>query len=249
MENDINQLKEKFYNVKNLEWVESHSNDTGGIGKTFEKLIGLSNNEFEIPDFNQIEIKTKNKYSKSYTTLFSCTPTGPHYHEVERIKDLYGYPDSKLKQFKVLNTSIYANEKQKVGLNYFFELKIDKNKEKLFLLIYNKQGTLIENSVYWDFDIIKEKLYRKLRFLAYVKAFKKNIDGITYFKYYEMKIYKLKNFEEFLNLLDKGIIRISIKIGIFREGKRKGQIHDHGTSFCIQEENLNKLYNLINHYR
>jgi hypothetical protein len=249
MENDINELKKKFYIVKNLEWVESCSNDTGGIGRTFEKLIGLSNNEFEIPDFNQIEIKTKNKYSKSYTTLFSCTPTGPHCHEVERLKEKYGYPDSILKQYKVLNTSIYANEKGKVGLNYFFKLKIDKSKEKIFLLIYNKKDNLIEDSVYWDFDIIKEKLYRKLKFLAYVKAIKKVINGKNYFKYYEMKLYKLKNFEEFINLLDIGVIRISIKIGVFREGKRKGKIHDHGTSFCIQEENLNKLYELINHYR
>ena len=64
-----------------------------------------------------------------------------------------------------------------------------------------------------------------------------------------MKIYKLKDFNTFINLLDSGIIRISIKIGIFREGNKLGKIHDHGTSFCIQEENLNKLYDLIKIYK
>ena len=60
-----------------------------------------------------------------------------------------------------------------------------------------------------------------------------------------MKIYKLKDFETFIDLIENGIIRISLKIGVFRTGKKIGQIHDHGTSFCIEEDNLDKLYDLI----
>jgi hypothetical protein len=66
----------------------------------------------------------------SYITLFSYTPEGPHYHEVERLKDIYGYPDSKLKMYNVLNTSIYSKYKTKVGLDFFFELKVDKETVK-----------------------------------------------------------------------------------------------------------------------
>lgn len=249
MQNQIAELKNKFFEIKNMGWIKSDSNDTGGIGKTFERLIGIPNNEFEIPDFNEIEIKTKTQYSDAYTTLFNCSPTGPHYHEVERLKDEYGYPDSKLKEYKVLNTSINSTEKNKVGLNYFFKLSIDKRNEKIYLLIYDKKGVLIENNVYWDFDILEEKLYRKLKYLAYVKAFKKKINDQKYFKYYEMKFYKLKDFNTFIELLDMGIIKTSIKIGIFRDEKRKGKIHDHGTSFCIQEKDLNKLYDLIEIYK
>ena len=245
MHNEILELKEKFYNIKKMGWIKSDTNNTSGIGNTFERLIGIEKNELEIPDFNTIEIKTKTQYSDSYTTLFSCTPTGPHYHEVERLKDLYGYPDSKLKNYNVLNTNISAEERSKVGLYYFFQLKVDKINEKLYLLIYDKRGNLIENEVYWDFDILKEKLYRKLRYLGYVKATKKIYNNNKYFKYFEMKIFKLKDFETFINLLNLGVIRISIKIGIYRDEKRKGKIHDHGTSFCIQENDLNKLYNLM----
>lgn len=106
MHNQILELKEKFYNVKKMGWIKSDTNNTSGIGNTFERLIGIENNELEIPDFKTIEIKTKTQYSDAYTLLFSCTPTGPHYHEVERLKDLYGYPDSILKNYNVLNTSI-----------------------------------------------------------------------------------------------------------------------------------------------
>lgn len=249
MKNQIDELSKKFYKIKNSGWVKSFRNDSSGIGHTFEKLIGINSNELEIPDFDQIEIKTKTKYSNSYTTLFCCTPTGPHYHEVERLKNKYGYPDSKLKNYNVLNTSICSKQKNKVGLNFLFELKVDKIKEKIYLIIYDKYGYLIENNVYWDFDILKEKLYRKLQYLAYIKALKKRIVNQKYFKYYEMKLYKLKDFDTFIDLLDKGIIRVSIKIGVFRDQKRFGKIHDHGTSFGIKEENLNKLYNLISVYK
>ena len=139
MKEQIDELSKKFYDIKAKGWIKSYRNDLGGIGHTFEKLIGIPSNELEIPDFNQIEIKTKTKYSNSYTTLFNCTPTGPHYHEVERLKDKYGYPDSKLKEYKVLNTSIYSNRKNKVGINFFFELKVSKFKNKLYLFIYDKK--------------------------------------------------------------------------------------------------------------
>ena len=248
MNNSIIELKKLFYEIKRKGWIKSDSNNLGSIGHTFEKQLGIQTNELEFPDFEGIEIKTKNKYSSSYTTLFCCTPTGPHFHEVERLKDLYGYPDSKLKKFNVLNTSIYSNYKKNVGKNYFFKLKVDKEKQKIFLLIYNWKMELIEDIVYWDFDIIEEKLYRKLNYLAFIKADKLYKQKKKFFKYYSMKIYKLKDFETFIKLVEKGIIRISLKIGIFRTGKKMGQIHDHGTSFCIEEDNLEKLYDLIEIY-
>lgn len=245
MNNSIKDLKDLFYKIKNKGWIQSGTTNLGDIGHTFEKLIGIQSNELEFPDFEGVEIKTKNKYSTSYTTLFCCTPTGPHFHEVERLKDLYGYPDYKLKEYKVLNTSIYSNYKNKVGIKYYFELKVDKEKQKIFLLIFNLKKELIEDIVYWDFDILEEKLYRKLKYLAFIKADKLTNQNKKYFKYYLMKIYKLKNFDTFVSLIEKGIIRISLKIGVFRTGKKIGQIHDHGTSFCIEEDNLEKLYDLI----
>ena len=248
MKKEIEELIELFYEIKNKGWIESNTNNLGSIGHTFEKLLYIQTNELEFPDFKGIEIKTKNKYSSSYTTLFCCTPTGPHFHEVNRLKDLYGYPDSKLKIYNVLNTSVYSKYKTKVGVKYYFQLKVDKKKEKIFLLIFNYKKELIENIVYWDFDILEEKLYRKLKYLAFIKADKLLKQNKEYFKYYLMKIYILKDFKTFIKLIENGTIRISLKIGVFRTGNKIGQIHDHGTSFCIEEDNLGKLYDLLQVY-
>ena len=123
-------------------------------------------------------------------------------------------------------------------------IKVDQQNKKILLYIFDLQGHLIENDVYWDFDTLSKKLYRKLKALAFIKALHKFINYEEYFKYYEMKIYMLKDFDTFISLIEQGIIRITFKIEVFKTGKRKGQIHDHGTSFDIEECNLLKLYDL-----
>ena len=245
--NEINYLIKEFERIKKMEWVKSTNKGNGGIGLTFEKLLGIDKNELEIPDYNGIEIKTKRYSSNSYITLFSCKPEGKHYHEVKRIKDKYGYPHKKFRQYKVLNNSVYGNVKNKIGVFYYFKLKVERKEKKIYLEIYNLKNQLIEKEIYWDFDNLEEKLKRKLKILALIKAnsIKSKIDDREYFKYNDLKIYYLKGFEYFINLLEIGIIRINFKLDIKTRGEKLGEIHDHGTSFDILERDLIKLYDKI----
>lgn len=241
---EFNDLKNKFLHIKNQGWIKSIRKGSTGNGVTFEYLLGLQENNLEIPDYEGIEIKTKRNYSNSYTTLFNCTPEGPHFREIERLVNKYGYPDLVLKECKVINNSIFTNSMTKINSNYYFKLTIDRNSKKVFLNVIDIYGNLIENNVYWTFETLEEKLYRKLKNLAFIDATRKVIDKEEYFRYYRLTMYQLKNFNCFINLLEQGIIRITFKIGVFRTGSRKGQIHDHGTGFDIKENDLLKLYNL-----
>lgn len=244
MKLQIKNLNEEFIKIKKMGWIKSVNKGSNGIGFTFESLLGITKNELEIPDYNGIELKTRRYSSTSYIILFSCKPEGKYYHEVERIKDKYGYPHSMFGQYKVLNNSVYANKKNKIGKKYYFKLDVDIKEERIYLLVYDINKNLLERDVYWDFDILKEKLYRKLKYLALVKAHSKKYspDSSEYFRYDSMQIYQLKNFETFINLLARGIIRINFKLNIKTSGEKIGQIHDHGTSFDIQEHNILKLY-------
>ena len=219
MDNEWSQLHKEFLRIKEQNWVKTIKNGNNGI-----------------------ELKAKRYKSHSYTILFSCTPTGPHYHEVERIKDLYGYPHRELKEYNILNNSVFCNAKTKIGVDYFFEMEVNKKEEKLYLRVYNSKEQLIEKIVYWDFDILQEKLYRKLKKLALIKAYSKKIDGIEYFKYYKIDMYRLIDFNSFIDLIERGKIRINFKLNIRTKGDKIGQIHDHGTSFDILEQDLEKLY-------
>ena len=240
--NNVNLLINKFNDIKSMGWVPSTKKGTAGIGLTFEHLIGVNENEFEIPDFNGIELKTKRNKSNSYTTLFNATPDGQHFHEVERLRTMYGYPHSKAKEYKVLNVSTFANQLNNMEIKYYSKVKVDYDKQKLFFLIYDRNRNLIEDEVFWYFDTLKEKLLRKLSVLAFINADTKTVDNIEYFKYNKMTIYLLKDFDTFLSLLEQGIIRVTFKINVYLNGPKKGQICDHGTGFDIQEKDLLKLF-------
>ena len=173
MAKEIQTLRNEFKKIKSKGWIKSLYKGNNGVGLTFESLLGICKNELEIPDYNGIELKTKRYNSHSYITLFSCKPEGRYYHEVERIKDEYGYPHRVLKQYKVLNNSVYCKYRTKIGNKFYFELEIDRKVQKLFLLVYDLKGNLVEREVYWDFDILEEKINRKLKILALVKHIQK----------------------------------------------------------------------------
>ena len=60
-----------------------------------------------------------------------------------------------------------------------------------------------------------------------------------------MDIYKLKNFDTFINLIDLGVIEITFKIGVHKSGSKLGKVYDHGTDFSIKASNIELLYDKI----
>ncbi len=238
-------LKQEFERIKKMGYVKSTRRGFTGIGKTFEDLLGKPEDSLENPDYRGIEIKTKRGYSNAYTTLFCATPQGKSEFEIKRLCNRYGYPDKELKDKKVLATSVQANCVTPVTSRYLFKLWIDYEKQRIYLKICDRNMNLLENDVYWEFEAIQEKLERKLSFLAFIKAWPKFIDGIEHYQYYDIKFYQLKSFDEFLRLIEMGIIRVTFKIGVFRKGTREGEIHDRGTGFEIKESNLPKLFDQI----
>ena len=85
MDDNIRLLQKKFQKIKNLGYVETVREGSTGMGATLEDLLGKSEENFEIPDFYGIELKTRRAYSKSSITLFNAVPTGGNYYEVKRL--------------------------------------------------------------------------------------------------------------------------------------------------------------------
>lgn len=57
-----------------------------------------------------------------------------------------------------------------IANRYFFKLFVDYKQEKIFLFIWNKNMILLENSTYWSFKDLKERLEKKLKYLAFIKS-------------------------------------------------------------------------------
>lgn len=76
---NIAKLKKEFDRIKKLGFVECTrpNNKDGGIGNTFEDLLGVAENKKKKADFKGFEIKSKRLYNSSYVSLFTKSPDNP----------------------------------------------------------------------------------------------------------------------------------------------------------------------------
>lgn len=242
MEHNFKELKKQFNMIKNKGWVKSKRNGSTGVGYTFENLLGKEEENFFIPDFENIEIKTMRKYSKGQLHLINITPDGDFLFPIKRILEILGYPDKQNSKYKVFNTA--ANGKDFTNIGYYKRIKlvVNKEEEKLELVGVNNNLENLNLNISWSFDLLKERLNLKLKYLAIIKADSKLINGIEHFYYNQIKFYKLKSFDTFLSLIENGYIAVTFKIGVFKSGKRIGQVHDRGTDFSIYDKDIELLY-------
>ena len=131
----IKKLNNEFNRIKRMGYVPEVHSGYGGVGDTFERLLGKEKSDFCVPDYDGIEIKTRRSFSKSLISLFSSVPDGEELFELDRLREKYGYPDKEIKNAKVLYSVVYGNMLCQVGARYFFKLVVDR-KEKKYFYVY-----------------------------------------------------------------------------------------------------------------
>lgn len=245
MENDIRELYAIFLRIKEKGWIESERKGSSGIGYTFESLLDKKEDSFPIPDFRTIEIKTMRKKSRGRLHLLHATPDGDFLFPIKRVLDKLGYPSKSEPKYKVFNMSVNAKYYTKVGFYKRIKLRVNREEEKIDLIAETSSGKNMDINVSWSFYLLKMYLELKLKYLAIIKADNKIINGKEYFRYSEINFYELIDFERFILLIERGIITISFGINVFKTGKRTGEIHDHGTNFSINIDDVEKLFNKV----
>lgn len=240
----MEELLLKCIEIRNKGWIKGLNNFFSGSGITFEKEIGKEIENFEIPDYNGIEIKTHCKYSRFRISLFCATPDSILF-AIKRIHMKYAYPDKDYPMFRVFNVSINTKSYLPMSKKYYFKLFVNYEEKCVVMNVYNRKYELIDCEISWSFDMLKEKLERKLSKLLVVEYLHKFINGEKYYYYNAFNYYKLKSFETFLYLIEQGKIYINFKIGVYKNGKRFGKIYDRGTSFVIDVKDLDLLFNYI----
>lgn len=244
MNNAIQNLKKEFKKIKEKDLIKSLRSGTTGIGYTFESLLNKKENNLPIPDFEGIEIKTKLGYSKEPITLFSKAPCKKDDFATQYILEKYGYARTNQKE-KSLKVNVYYNKNNIIGYRYIFKTKLDKENNKLVLIILDQNLNVLDDKIYWNLTELKQRLEEKLSYLAYIIGYPYCKNNITYYKYQKLKIYKLKNFNCFLELLKKDKIYITFNLEYYRSGEKKGKVHDRGTAFRLESNYIKELFDLI----
>lgn len=245
MNANYEELKNLFYQIKNMGWIKSHRSGNTGVGKTFEDLLNKKEDNLALPDFKDIEIKSQRNASSSMITLFTKSPDYPTCVNTF-LRENFGNISQKYNGKKILHTTINAKNFNTHISGNDFKILIDKEHNRLTLQVrdHNTRKIIYENA-YWSFENIEKSLTEKLKFISVIGADEKVENNINYFQYNKIQLITGLTLKNFLTALENGDIFVDIRIGVYNTGKNKGKTHDHGTGFRITLDNLLKYATIV----
>ena len=236
---------EQFKQISKKGWIKNENKSWGSVGLAFEKQLGKNADSMFFPDYCDIEIKCTTLNSRYPLFLFTLSLDGPTFPEINRLVNKFGYPDKDYPDKKVLFETINNIQKNH---KYQFKFDINYEEEKIYLCVFDIHQNLIEKESFVYFDSIKNHLLVKLNKLALIFAAQKTQNKEKYFHYYKMQIYKFKNFETFLKLLEKNIIEVDIISRISKSGNDAGRYRNKNLVFKIDKDNIWRLFDRIYSY-
>ena len=239
MKENLIELYNHFKNVRNRGWLESKYDRISGVGAVFEETLGINKNELPIADFCGIEIKCHLNSSRNSLTLFNANFDGDYLFELDRIYKKYSTLNKKGN--KVLYAKISGKYIEHFSNIFYAKLYVNRELEKIQLEIY-KNNEIIDNEASWSFKYLEGRIYQKIKYLAYIKANSKIINNKIFYKYESIQLYRLRDFNMFLKMIEGGFINVNLAIGTYNSGKLKGKVHNHGIAFKLCENRLKMLF-------
>jgi len=241
--NNINEkiLKLDFHRIKDMGYVDCsrENNKDGGIGNTYEDLLGVNENNLKKADYLGFEVKSKRLYNESYISLYCKSPSYPK-RANGYLRETYGEIRMTEHSKKILYASVFGHRDSLVYNKYLMRLNVNRDEKKIFLIIKNLEGVVLD-SVYWTLDDLK-KAATKMKSLFLVLAEIRKNNNKNQYHYVKGEIYHNFNFDSFIDNIENGGIMFDIRIGVYNSGKKYGKTHDHGSGFRVKKENFYKLY-------
>ena len=227
-------LQDQLQKIKDMGFIQTHRNGDTGIGKTLEDLLGIEENNLQIPDLAIAEVKASRNSDNSLLTLFTKSPDIRGINR--KIVEKYGYYRENDGN-KILHSTIKGNEYNSL-FNIPF-LRLTAKDDKIYLEHY--QDGII-NDCYWSVDSLSSAYNRKYSTgtILLVKADTKKINNIEYFSYNQAFLLTKFNANNLINNIINGDLCVDLRIGI----NPNGSMHDHGTAFRIKKNKLEKFYDI-----
>lgn len=234
----VEEFKELFETIKGMGFIRTNRKGPTGIGKTFEDLLLKEEDNLPLPDFKDIEVKTRRTASSSMVTLFTKSPTGPRGAN-GLLKNKYGYKEDESALFNKLHTTLSAvkfTTNKKSG--HDFKIGINEDEGYIYVIVKKTEtGEIVDTSTRWTFKVLDKTLDSKLKYLCIVDADERKEDGFTEFKYTTLNFIYDLTWPQMLQALKDGKLFVDLRIGTYSNGKT----HDHGTGFRMKVDDI-ELY-------
>ncbi len=224
--NDLRRIKKQGYH-------KTVRSGNTGVGATLESLLGIKENNIAGPNGDQTELKSKRKKSAGMLTLFTKSPSPRGVNR--KLVEYYGKPSSEHHNQKILHTTVDAHDFNSLYEKPGFKISMLPDAIKLVHKIpYANIPT-----PYWTKKSLEDRFTTKYpRRLLYVRADSRGTGTNEEFFFNEAYVLSGFSFKKFLNLLAARIIYVDIRIGTRDDGK----IHDHGTGFRLDVNNLDQCF-------
>ncbi len=257
-----------FKYIKSLGFVKTHEHHDGGVGRTFETLIGVDENNLSIADYKGcIELKSKRSYSESLISLFSKSPSFPKKANT-LLRERFGHKESRFGH-KILNTTIKHSGYNNYLNEWGFKLKIYEESKRLDLKIKRLNSNRLKNQdllrffgtsntdntlertetmddfpVYWTFDSLKKIVETKLKLIAFIDAKTKKYNGGEEYYFNKAILLSGLDFFSFLESIRNDNIVLDIRLGVYLSGKNIGKKHDHGSAFRVRKSKIKEVFHV-----
>lgn len=238
----IEGFKKDFSLIKEKRWVPSNRIHDTGIGKTFEDLMGIVENNNFLADYKDVlELKSSRELAQAMVTLFTDAPTFPK--KVNSVlREKFGQKDAEF-GVKIIHSTFSALKFNTFVQKYGFKLDVNETDKKIFIKIKNLQTNNIEDmGIYYTFDDLRMIIEKKCKYIAYIKAQSRKEGGKELFKFVQAFLLSGLTFEKFIDCVKNGLIVYDVRLGAYRSGKNKGKPHDHGSGFRVLKNNLRKVF-------
>lgn len=215
----LEQFRKKYETIQGRVYKSVRDDDCGGAGQTFERLLGIEENNISLPDLGKIELKVHQDNSKAQITLFTHDKDAWVMPYAKAIRK-YGKSDNN--GTKRFNSRIKTTPN---GIGLYLDLSDD-----LIAIVHRNGNLLLE----WEMETLKERFEQKLPAIMLVKAKEVTTGFFTFGSAILLK--KPSKFGLVAQLRDGNIVvetRIKLK---------DGKIRNHGTAFRVLESNLDKLF-------
>lgn len=225
----LEEIKQKLLAIRDMGHIKTHRAGDTGIGKTLEDLLGLKENNFRLPDIGEIELKTKRIESASMLTLATKSPEPKGVNRV--LFENYKYLDDE--GYYNLHSTCYGSRYNP----QYFRVAFENDR----LVLHNKNNI----ECYWLIstildDVLTFKSDKTLLVFAETKGERNSTN--ERFHYIEGYLLSNLNRNKFRSSIENDKLKVDIRIGVFRSGKREGQYHDHGTGFRMSKGDFLQLF-------
>ena len=222
MDTTVEEIAEKLSLIKRSGFIQSKRRGSTGVGHTLEQSLGLTENNFTVPDLGEVELKATRTGTNTPVTLFTLDRNAWQISQKDVIST-YGIPIQD-------------------RINLYNTLSNEHFRQRLKIIASDVELSLIDDNdvivAKWNFDAILDQFHQKVRHLILVQAESRLIDNKEFFRFHKATFHSGWLLRWHLpNLFNRNLLLLDLRMHL-----KNGRVRNHGTGFRISESNLHHVY-------